>query len=136
MTFHQRPSYFQTTQTELLRWDVQRLWQLAATLPVEHCPLSQFAAAFASVVWLGDSPPREGVAAPQPTLRALASYARDSYQADLAYPIILSAEGDVMDGRHRLVKAWMLSLPSIAAVRFPETPEPDQRRLKRPSRGT
>jgi hypothetical protein len=33
-----------------------------------------------------------------------------------------------MDGLHRLTKAWMLGVETIRVVRFPVTPEPDERR--------
>jgi hypothetical protein len=46
--------------------------------------------------------------------------------ADLAYPVIVCAEGRLMDGGHRLAKAWMEGRDDIAAVRFPVTPEPDE----------
>jgi hypothetical protein len=45
--------------------------------------------------------------------------------ANLDYPIILSAEGIVMDGRHRLMKAILEGRKSIKAVKFEITPEPD-----------
>jgi hypothetical protein len=47
--------------------------------------------------------------------------------ADLSIPIILSADGHVMDGMHRVAKAWLLGLTEIQAVQFPQDPEPDQR---------
>ena len=47
------------------------------------------------------------------------------FDADLAYPVILNAEGQLMDGAHRLAKAWMEGRTHIAAVRFPVTPDPD-----------
>jgi|GEM_PF-5983614 hypothetical protein len=48
-------------------------------------------------------------------------------EADMAYPLILSAEGVIMDGRHRLMKAWMLRWETVAVVCFPVNPPPDQR---------
>ena len=45
--------------------------------------------------------------------------------ADLTYPIILSAEGYLMDGGHRLAKAWLMGLIEIQAVQFTEDPVPD-----------
>jgi hypothetical protein len=43
----------------------------------------------------------------------------------LRYPIILSADGGLMDGGHRVCKAWMLGHTEISAVQFPQDPEPD-----------
>ena len=45
--------------------------------------------------------------------------------ADLRYPVILSAEGFLMDGGHRIARAHLLGLTTVAAVRFPVDPEPD-----------
>jgi hypothetical protein len=46
-------------------------------------------------------------------------------ETDLNYPIILSSDGRVMDGMHRVCKAWMQGEESIKAVRFPIDPEPN-----------
>ncbi len=45
--------------------------------------------------------------------------------ADLSYPIILSSDGRIMDGMHRVAKAVLLGESHIMAVRFDATPEPD-----------
>ncbi len=44
--------------------------------------------------------------------------------ADLSYPIILSAEGVIFDGRHRVMKALLEGQNTIKAVRFDENPVP------------
>jgi hypothetical protein len=46
-------------------------------------------------------------------------------QADLAFPIILSSDGRVMDGMHRVAKALMRGDQVIEAVRFARDPAPD-----------
>jgi len=46
-------------------------------------------------------------------------------EADLSYPIILSANGAVMDGRHRVAKAIREGRQAIEAVQFGEDPSPD-----------
>lgn len=46
-------------------------------------------------------------------------------EADLAFPIILSADGRVIDGMHRVLKALLNGSQSIEAVRFERDPEPD-----------
>lgn len=45
--------------------------------------------------------------------------------ADLSFPIILSASGAVMDGRHRVAKAARQGFHDLVAVQFEEDPEPD-----------
>jgi ParB-like chromosome segregation protein Spo0J len=44
--------------------------------------------------------------------------------ADLKYPIILDEDGEIMDGRHRIMKALYLGVESIKAVRFDANPSP------------
>ncbi len=44
---------------------------------------------------------------------------------DLAFPVILSSDGRVMDGMHRICKALLQGLSEIEAVRFQRDPEPD-----------
>ena len=45
--------------------------------------------------------------------------------ADPGYPIILAANGEVMDGRHRVAKAMLTGKTAIEAVQFTNDPEPD-----------
>ena len=44
--------------------------------------------------------------------------------ADLNYPIILDEDGEVMDGRYRIMKALLTNRDTIKAVRFGINPEP------------
>ena len=99
-----------------LVWFTERLWHLARELPVRQLPIAQIAE-FDQNCWFRPASP--------PTSRAVAQHARRIYEADLRYPIILSAEGYLMDGGHRIAKAYLLELHEIPAVQFPLDPEPD-----------
>lgn len=59
------------------------------------------------------------------TWRALLDHMRLVEEADLAFPIILAADGSVMDGMHRVAKAVQQGRTAIEAVQFAEDPEPD-----------
>lgn len=59
------------------------------------------------------------------TCRAVLEHARCIEEADLSFPIILSSDGRVMDGMHRVGKAVLKGLKSIEAVRFEQDPAPD-----------
>jgi hypothetical protein len=98
-------------------YDVERLWTLARDLPVRTIPLARVEAEL--------DYPYQWFKTRKPSPREVARHARLIYEADLAYPIILSAQGLVMDGIHRIAKAWLLGLPTIEAVQFVEDPEPD-----------
>jgi hypothetical protein len=97
-------------------WYTERLWQLSRHLPVHSVPIETIAE-FDQNCWFDAAAP--------PTCRAVARHARQIYEADLTYPIILSAEGYLMDGGHRLAKAWLLGHTHIHAVQFDHDPEPD-----------
>ena len=93
-------------------WDVDRLIELSRELPVKHVPLDS--------IWQIDTPHWGDV-----TPRDLPDHYRSLRDTDLAYPIILSPDGRVMDGMHRVVKALMEGRGTIAAVQFGVLPEPD-----------
>jgi hypothetical protein len=60
-----------------------------------------------------------------PTCRSIVDHVRLISEANLNYPIILSEDGRVMDGMHRVARALLLGLLEIGAVRFPRDPDPD-----------
>ena len=98
-------------------WRVPRLWELARDLPVELVPLSSVEH-YLHGHWGPD----------RPTGYDIARHVRRVVEADLDYPIIFAAEGHLMDGVHRIAKAYALGLTHLKAVRFPVTPDPDERR--------
>lgn len=102
---------------ETLVYNVERLWLLARELPVQTIPLSQVESELDyPYCWFKTG---------QPTPRAVASHARLIYEADFSYPIILSSKGTVMDGIHRIAKAWLLGMTTIEAAQFIQDPAPD-----------
>jgi hypothetical protein len=98
-------------------WDVDRLMRLAQELPTKTVPLDSIFE-FDEVYWFDEQY--------RPTCRAVVLHVKRIQAADLSSPIILSADGHVMDGMHRVAKAWLLGLTSIQAVQFAHDPEPDQ----------
>jgi hypothetical protein len=56
------------------------------------------------------------------TLREMVMHMNAVNDADLDYPIILDEDGEVMDGRHRIMKALLNGEKTIKAVRFDENP--------------
>ena len=61
----------------------------------------------------------------EPTCRRVALHAKLMNAADLDHPIILSRDGWVMDGMHRVCKALVEGRVTTRAVRFDEDPAPD-----------
>jgi hypothetical protein len=101
----------------LCAWDVGTLVELSRPLPVERVLLSDIRE-LDEPYWSGNGDRRL-------TCRDIVDHARLISDCDLAYPVILSADGRVMDGMHRICKALLLGHDSIAAVRFLDDPDPD-----------
>ena len=107
--------YFRPSSLGLLAWDVDRLVQLSGRFERKRIPLSQIREL--DYVWSG--------ADESGTWRAMIDHIKLIDEADLAYPIILSASGMVMDGMHRVAKAVRLGREIIDAVQFATDPPPD-----------
>ncbi|HET9833737.1 MAG TPA: hypothetical protein VFP91_18575 [Vicinamibacterales bacterium] len=106
--------YFQPSDRGLLAWDVHRLVRLSKTLPRKRVPLADIREL--DEAWSRGEPV---------TWRAMIEHIRLMDAADLAYPIILSSAGRVMDGMHRVAKSLREGRPDIEAVQFDVDPLPD-----------
>ncbi|GAB2487985.1 hypothetical protein GCM10027082_44130 [Comamonas humi] len=109
--------HFRPGPQGLQAWDVRRLVALAAPLAPRWVPLSAIAE-LDEPYWFSEHDPH-------PTTRALAEHMRLVQQADTAYPIVLCAEGRVMDGMHRVVRRLLDGHDTVLAVQFAATPPPD-----------
>jgi len=107
--------YFRPSARGLLAWDVHRLVQLSSKLPRKQIPLDRIREL--DELWHGEDEP--------PTWRAMIEHTKLMDEADLSFPIILSLNGRVMDGMHRVIKAVREGRKEIAAVQFEHDPEPD-----------
>ena len=90
-------------------WSVPRLFELARVLPVMDVPLNHL-----SLYYTYE----------KLTLREMVTHMKAVNGADLEKPIILDEDGELMDGRHRLMKAMLIGAETIKAVRFDENPPP------------
>ena len=94
-------------------WDVDRLSRLSGHLKSE--PVAVTSIREVDEAYWG-----------QPmTWRDVAEHGRLIHEADLEFPIILSSDGGIMDGMHRVLKALMQGRSQVQAVRFETDPEPD-----------
>ena len=107
--------YFRSSPQGLLAWDVDRLVILTRDLPVEKVALSEIRELDGPV--FGEEEPA--------TWREFVAHVQLMETADLSYPIILAADGAVMDGMHRVAKALRDGLPGVDAVRFEQDPPAD-----------
>ena len=65
-----------------------------------------------------------GLGAP-PIMEDIVQHAKQIFQADISFPIILCPEGRVMDGMHRVCKASIDGHKFISAVRLTELHKSD-----------
>lgn len=96
-------------------WLTERLWEASEGLPVHRVRIADIPE-FDQDCWF------KGVA---PTCRQVAQHAARILAADLNYPVILAANGGLMDGGHRVARAFMNGEQEVDAVRFESDPEPD-----------
>jgi len=109
--------HFRPSARGFRAWDVARLVTLTKDFPRLQVPLDAIRE-LDQPYWFsgGDH---------DATCRAVLEHARFIEEVDLTFPIILSADGGVMDGMHRVAKAVLRGLTRIEAVQFTRDPEPD-----------
>ena len=109
--------HFRPAQQGVLIWDVDRLLELTKDFPRIEVPLSEIRE-LDETFWFD-------VNDDAPTCRRIALHAKLINETNLNHPIILSQDGGVMDGMHRVCRALIEGRASIHAVRFEIDPEPD-----------
>lgn len=109
--------HFRPSERGLLAWDVDRLVALTKNFPRIQVPLTAIREL--------DEPYWFGAGNRDATCRTVVQHAQFIAEADLGFPIILSSDGRVMDGMHRVGKALLAGMASIEAVQFQNDPEPD-----------
>jgi hypothetical protein len=101
----------------VLYWKASTLWKLSETMEIEHVPLDSFD-------WTNENFQCGNLSNP-PLWRDIGDHAKRIMNADLQYPIVINSKGHVMDGMHRILKAYVFGLPTVKAVRFKEDPPRD-----------
>lgn len=109
--------HFRRSPRGLCAWDVRRLVEQTRSFARERVPLSAIRE-LDEFYWANEGTQRM-------TCREVVDHARLMQECDLAHPIILSSDGRVMDGMHRICKALLEGRTEIEAVRFEHDPEPD-----------
>jgi len=99
----------QMSQLGRHHWNVARLFQLSKDLKVMDIPLDHL-----NVHNIYE----------KLTMRDMVMHMKAIQSADLKHPIILDEDGEIMDGRHRVMKAMLTGKETIKAVRFDANPAP------------
>lgn len=92
-------------------YDVNALWKLSERLPATLVPIDDFLANLYTECW-EDLCPIDAEQDPDHWERV--------EKADLAFPILIDENQEIMDGMHRLVKAARMGYKSIMAKRVPQ----------------
>lgn len=98
-------------------WYVETIWRAAASCPVEDALVN-------AIKELDEDCWFEGNGT-VPTVRAVADHASQINEADLERPIILSSDGHVLDGMHRVARALLDGHQTVKVQRLPADPAPD-----------
>jgi hypothetical protein len=105
--------HFRPGAAGLRAWDIDRLVSLSKDLVPELVPITDIRE-LDEAYWGGSM-----------TCREVAEHARLIQEADLSFPVILSSDGRIMDGMHRVLKAFLVGRSRLPAVRFISDPVPD-----------
>lgn len=109
--------HLRESEQGLLAWDVDNLIRLTADLKAIELPLNE--------IHELDEPYWYESEGDSPTCKSIAEHIRLVQATDLAYPIIICPDGRVMDGMHRVVKAFLEDRSFVLAYRLPALPVPD-----------
>ncbi len=109
--------HFRTIKNQLCAWDVDKLILLTQNIKPKNVNLDNIRELDESY-WYNNI---EDI----PTCRSISEHIKLVNEADLYYPIIICPEGKLMDGMHRVVKAYLTGLTSIKAYQFDYIPLPD-----------
>lgn len=110
-----RQYHFRQVGQDTYIWDVYHLVERTKTFVIKIVALADIRE-LNEAYWFPDQ---------FPTTQQIIEHFQLMQDADLSYPIILCAEGRLMDGMHRVAKASLLGHGDILAVQFEQTPEPD-----------
>lgn len=108
--------YLKPTEKGFNAWDVDRLIEITQNFEVMMVNVIQLLEINKFHCYQGDI---------FPTVKSIFDHMKLVNEASLDYPIIISAEGKIMDGMHRVGKAYILNNEFIKAVKFKITPQPD-----------
>ena len=109
--------HFRPSPKGYYAWDVDRLVELTKNYNRQWVKIETIQE-IDQTYWFGDKHDK-------PTCRAIVGHMRLIKETDINYPIILSSDGRLMDGMHRVAKALLEGQKTIEVVQFSQDPEPD-----------
>ncbi len=118
--------HFRPSKNGLYAWDVEVLVELSKYFIPKTIPLANIKE-FNENWWFSDS---DDI----PSCCAITEHFKLISACDLSYPIILSSDGRLMDGMHRICKAYFEGRDNIEVVQFEVDPEPNYVDVKDPDK--
>ncbi len=103
-------------------WNVNELVKKAEKLSIIEVPLSDIKE-LDEAFWYVENDENT------PTCRSVANHAKLIEETNLKYPVLMCAEGRMVDGMHRVCKAYIQGMKTIKAVKFDPMPEPDYKNV-------
>ena len=91
-------------------WNVEKLWELSKDLPVHSIPLDSIKE-MDQDCWFAGSRSN-----PVPTIRSVALHCKRIINANMEYPVLLCSDGQLIDGGHRIARAFIDDKSEIDAV--------------------
>lgn len=99
-------------------WNVTTLFEFAKDLKVFNCPVAS--------LYTGCKVWHDEIMSPN----GFVYHVKRMMDADITKPIIISDDGFVMDGWHRIARAMYDGRTTVPAVRFDKNPSPDRTKDK------
>ncbi|MCB9779889.1 MAG: hypothetical protein H6742_15090 [Alphaproteobacteria bacterium] len=110
------PGYIDFVDGQAHYWRNETLWAAVAGLPAQDVALDALPWRDDGCHVLGD-PPKWG---------ALADHCKRVLAVDPRFPVIVGPTGDIVDGMHRIIRAFVEDRATVACVRLPRMPPPDE----------
>ncbi|WP_254173267.1 hypothetical protein [Planktothrix pseudagardhii] len=104
-----------TINNKTYKFDVFNLWNFVSGMKVEEVPIKDFNLDID--IWFREFE--------LPTVLNVIKHCQRMLDADLDFPIIIAPNGIILDGMHRIGKAWILGYSTIKAIRLEEFPISD-----------
>ncbi len=101
----------------IYQYEMQTIWDAAQNIPPIDIPITAFNLDYDG--WYNGTTP--------PTIQSIIDHYRRARAADLSHPIIISHNGKIMDGRHRLVKVILEEQEYVTCVVFDHIIKPDKK---------
>lgn len=104
-------------------WDIKDLWKAAENEPVQKVPTSSFNKILDEDFWYSWDDEEGNMVTETPTFGSILDHAKRAMDADTSYPIIVTPDGDIADGLHRIMRHMIEGKTEIPFVKLKKMPQ-------------